>query len=143
MVRSAILRSPMLYPRSFISAYFLYVGVIGAALIGTAFGLNAIVTPTPTNELRQQAQREPTLLDQRIDSAREIRAALTKPLLRPAPLPPITVRVTHVVGPRVLASKVDRRKLMDEARGAFASIEPSSSDVPSSAYAEPDRHAVR
>jgi hypothetical protein len=131
----------MLYPRSFISAYFLYVSVICGALMGAALGLTVIVRPT--NELPQQAQREPTLLDQRIDSAREIRAALAKPLPRSEPLPSITARVTHVVGSRVVASKVDRRKLMDEARGAFASIEPSSSDVPSSAYAEPDRHAVR
>jgi hypothetical protein len=125
------------------STYFialLYVSVIGISVAGAAFGLVA-VTKLGT-ELSQQAPQEKTLLDLRMESFREVQQALAKPQPHPEPLPPITTRVTHAARSAVSPSKADQRKLMDEARGAFARIEPSSGVQPS-AFAEPDRHAVR
>ena len=119
----------------------MYGAVVGVALGGIAFGLTAVVKAA--TGLSQQTQREQSLLDRRMESSREIRQALAKPLPRPEPLPPITARVAHDVGSGVVASRADRRKLMDEARDAFAGIKLSSSGVQSSAYAESDRHAVR
>lgn len=120
---------------------FMYVAVTGVALGGVAFGLTAVVNAA--TGLSQQTQREQSLLALRMESSREIRQALAKPLPRPEPLPPITARLAHDVGSGVVASRADRRKLMDEARDAFAGMELSSSGAQSSAYAESDRHAVR
>jgi hypothetical protein len=77
--------------RGLSSFLLMYVAVIGVALGGIAFGLTAVVK-TATG-LSQQTQREQTLLDDRMESSREIRQALAKPLPRPEPLPPIIARV--------------------------------------------------
>ena len=84
------------------SKLVLYIGVVGFALAGIAFGLTAAVKAA-TGTL-QQTQRERTLLDVRMESAREIRQALAKPVPHPAPLPPVTTRVTRALGLTVVAS---------------------------------------
>ena len=53
------------------SKLILYIGVVGLALAGIAFGLTAVVKAA-TGTL-QQTQRERTLLDVRVERAREIR----------------------------------------------------------------------
>jgi hypothetical protein len=118
-----------------------YVGVVGFALAGIAFGLTAVVKAATGTA--QQTQRERTLLDVRIESAREIRQALAKPIPHPTPLPPMTTRVTPAIGPTVAASKRDHAQLMDVARDAFANIEPVFFVPQPNAYAASDRHTVR
>lgn len=125
-----------------ISKPILYVSVIGIALIGIALGLTAVAKVA--TELSQQTQRERTLLDLRMESSRQIRQALAKPVPQPEPLPPITDRARHAVGSAAAGTTyLDRRKLMDEARDVFASPHWLSSSARSSAYAEFDPHAVR
>lgn len=119
----------------------LYVGVVGFALAGIAFGLTAVVKAATGTA--QQTQRERTLLDVRMESAREIRQALAKPIPHPTPLPPMTTRVTRAIGPTVAASNRDHAQLMDVARDAFANIEPVSFVAQPNAYAASDRHTVR
>src|SRR5882724_9459317 len=131
----------MVRDRSFLSSYFLYVSVIGVALTGMALGLPAAVPPA--TGLSQQTQQERTVLDLRMENAREIRQALARPLPRPEPHSRITIRASHAVGSAAVPSNAHRRKLIAEAREVFANIEPSTSDARSSAYAEPDRHSAR
>lgn len=144
----------MTHDRSFVPSYFLYVSVIGIALAGIALGLTGVGLTgiasgltVATNQETGLSRQAPTNLDIRMQSLREIQQALAKPLPRPEPLPARTARgmhrVTHAVSYAAVAPKANRRKLMDEARKVFAGIEPTTSDIPSSAYAEPDRHIVR
>lgn len=119
----------------------LYVGVIGIALAGIAFELT-VVLKTATGAL-QQTQREQTLLDVRMESSREIRQALAMPVPYPAPLPPMTTRVTRAFVPTVAASIGHHPQLTDVARDAFANMEPVSLIAQPSAYAGSDRHTVR
>jgi hypothetical protein len=132
------------YSRGYFSIFFLYVGVIVIALAGIAIGLTAIVKTA--TRLTQQVQRDQTLLDLRIQSSREIRQALGKPLPPLQPLPPITARLAHTVGSRVVVSQPVLRKMTQEASDVLASgsDRPSSSwGTQSSAYAEIDRHAYQ
>jgi len=123
------------------SKLILYIGVVVLALAGIAFGLTAVVKAA-TGTL-QQTQRERTLLDVRVESAREIRQALAKPVPHPAPLPPVTTRATRALGRTVVASNRHHPQLMDVARDAFANMEPVSFVAQPNAYAASDRHTVR
>lgn len=118
-----------------------YIGVVGFALAGIAFGLTAVMKAAPGTA--PQTQRERTLLDVRVESAREIRRALAKPVPHPAPLPPVTTRVTRALGRTVVASYRHHPQLMDVARDAFANMEPISFVAQPNAYAASDRHTVR
>ena len=123
------------------SKLILYIGVVGFALASIAFGLTTVVKSTIGT--LQQTQQERTLLDVRMESAREIRQALAKPVPHPEPLPPVTTRVTRALGPTVIASNGHHPQLMDVARDAFANMEPISLVAQPSAYAVSDRHTVR
>jgi hypothetical protein len=114
--------------------------LVGIALVCVGLGLTAVVKAA--SALSQQTQRERTLLDLRMESSREIRQALAKPLPHSEPLPPITARLRHAVGSAVASINPDRRKLMDEARGAFASPQWRSSGTQLRAYAEFDPHTL-
>lgn len=114
--------------------------VVGIALVCVGLGLTAVVRAA--SALSQQTQRERTLLDLRMDSSREIRQVLAKPLPQPEPLPPITARLHHAAGFAVANINPDRRKWMDEARGAFASPQWPSSGIQLKAYAEFSPHTL-
>jgi len=87
-----------------------------------------------------------TALDLRMRSFREVQQALAQPLLTLEPLPPITARTIRsairVGGHALVATKVDHRKSITEARKGFAKIEPNEAAVRSMSYAEPDRHGI-
>jgi hypothetical protein len=138
--------------RSFLSNYFLYVGVIGAALLSVALGLTDVtgIASGLTVVKKQDSglpRREQTLLDIRIQNQREIRQALAKPLPPLEPLPRITARVIPTAGnaarSAIVPSQSHPQKLMSEARSAFANIVSSFVNIQPSAYAEIDRHAAR
>src|SRR5476651_1652755 len=104
--------------------YFLYMGVLVVALAGIGVGLTVI--RQGATRLSQQVQ--PTLLDLRVQSSREIRQALAKQLPLPEPLPPRTARSAYATGTRVAVSLPMSRELSQEARNALASgSDPSSS----------------
>jgi hypothetical protein len=82
-----------------------------------------------------------TVLDQRVNSMREIHQALATPVPLPERLPPLQARAVHALrapataeAPRNMA-----RRLPREARDAFASSAWSSPPVVASAYAAPGR----
>jgi hypothetical protein len=118
----------------------LYASTIGISVSAVVIGLMAVVKTTTGSS--QNSHQEQTLLELRMESVREIQQALARPLPSPEPLPPITARVTHAVRSIVVSPKAHRHEMIDKARDAFAGLEPTSFDIPSSAYAEPDRHAV-
>jgi hypothetical protein len=93
----------------------------------------AVVVKTAAG-LSQPAAREKTLLDLRIESSREIREALAKPVAGPEPLPPIT---TANLARGLLAAKLPRVKLAKEASDAFASSDWSAQSRSTVQY---DRH---
>ena len=70
--------------------------LVGIALVCVGLGLTAVVKAA--SALSQHTQRERTLLDFRMESSREIRQALAKPLPQPEPLPPITARLSSRSG---------------------------------------------
>src|SRR6476659_7015757 len=114
--------------------------LVGIALVCVGLGLTAVVKAA--SALSQQTQRERTMLDLRMESSREIRQALAKPLPQPEPLPPITARLHHAAGFAVASINPDRGKLTDEARSAFASPRWPSSGTQLKAYAEFDPHTL-
>jgi hypothetical protein len=109
----------MLKGRSLPSLLAIYFIIIGMPLACAAIGLALMVQASAG--LPQQAEREKTLLDLRVESSREIRQALAKPIPPPEPLPPLTARAAQALG-GALAAK-PQRKLGKEARDAFASSE--------------------
>jgi hypothetical protein len=90
------------------------------ALAATLFvGLNLVL---PGVDLAASLpQREPTRMDLMVSSAREIRAALLKPLPLPEPLGPIIQKPAHA--PKAVAKAAPRR-LPPEALNAYASGAP-------------------
>jgi hypothetical protein len=113
------------------------------ALAATLFvGLNLVLPGADT--AASLADREPSRMDLMVASAREIRAALLKPLPPPQPLGPITQKPVHA--PKAVAKSSPRRPSR-EALEAYASGAPAVSawsPASSAAYAgEFDRHKPR
>jgi hypothetical protein len=150
------MESVMARDHRFLSKCLLYVAVVGLSLTGIALGLTGVAltgvgltsiasrTSIVTSPKTALSQPEQTVLDLRMQSLREVRQALAKPLPSVEPLPRITGLATHMAknSRDSVASQSRRLKLMDEARNAFATIEPSAPVAQSSAYTEIDRHAV-
>jgi hypothetical protein len=83
-----------------------------------------------------ESKREKTVLDERVATAQEIKALLSKPQLPIEPLPPVTANVanshpTNVVG---MDGKQKFIQLSKEARGAFAMNASGSSSGSSAGY---------
>ena len=108
---------------------------VAAALVACS-GLSLAMVIGAGAGLSRPAETEKTLLDHRVESSREIRQALLRPIPRPEPLQPITAKLARRLEPTKLASKP---KLSKEARDAFASSDFSAS--PSQNYVLPDRHS--
>jgi hypothetical protein len=70
-------------------ASLVYLGVVAAAILG--FGTSMFLLVGASKGSSEAATREKTVLDVRIEDAREIRRALAKSVDIP-PLPPITAR---------------------------------------------------
>jgi hypothetical protein len=104
------------------------VGVAGAVALSEAaqaplFGWFAAMTGSPSQEQEHDRIKDIAA------SAREIRAALARPVAVPEPLPPITAKLAHgnlrpgAPGARTMAPS--RRALSSEARDAMAMDAPS------------------
>ena len=98
-------------------------GVVAFTLMGgIGLGVAAIAT---TAVVSSPSVQDKTALQLRIESAREVREALAKPVPAPAPLPPITAKLERPV-PKVAARPAPQRNpeyAMRQARQAFASID--------------------
>jgi len=113
------------------------------ALAATLFvGLNLVLPGVDT--AASLASREPTRMDLMVASAREIRAALVKPLPQPEPLGPIAQKPAHE--PKAVAKSSPRRppRAALEAYASGAPAVPAWSPASSAAYAgDFDRHKPR
>jgi len=91
--------------------------------------------------MARHSEREKSLLDERLATARNIKQVLAKPVPRPEPLAPITAKPEHAASKLAAAPKPARPKLSAEARDAMASTDFSapSRSPPADNY---DRHAV-
>ena len=109
----------------FPSLLLVYFGIIGTLIIGAGFGLTKFEKAAA--EMSERSQREKTLLHQRMNSAREIKQALGKPVA--------------LSGNAVVASAVPDKKppkLSQAAHNTFASTDFSAHSRSSVHY---DRHA--
>ena len=112
--------------RKWSNAFLTYCGVVAALVICSSLSLALVINAAAG--LSQTAEIEKTLLDYRVESSREIRQALSKPIPRPEPLGAITAKLARSMEATKLAAKP---KLSNQARDAFASAELPA--VPSSA----------
>jgi len=120
--------------RNWSKAFLTYCGVAAALVICS--GLSLAVVINAGAGLSQTAEIEKTLLDTRVESSREIRQALAKPIPRPEPLGPVTAKLARSIEATKLAATP---KLSKQARDAFASADRPA--APSGTYAVPDRHS--
>ena len=114
--------------RSSVLSLSVYVAVAATLVGGIGIALTA-VTISVTSE--QSVARAKTPFEIQLDSAREVREALAKPIPAPEPLPKITAKLEKplakvVVATRSAPPKRNSEVAMRESRRAFASIEPSA-----------------
>jgi len=97
-----------------------YIGVLAAIPLSVGVAFSNVDFPSLAS--RRGSEREKTILDERIASAREIKTALSKPIAPPAPLPPITAKRANPVPSAVAAisEKPKKPKLSPTARNALA-----------------------
>jgi hypothetical protein len=127
------------------AAVVMYSAAIAALIFCAGIGLMIVASASIAPS--QKAESEKTILEQRIESAREVRAALAKGVAKPEPLPPITAKLAKdmrsVQTVTAATVKPERPKLSAQARNAFAS---ATSDLSASAnsrsYSSFDRHAT-
>ena len=110
--------------RSSVLSVVMYLAV-AATLVG---GMGVALTAVASSVVSQQSvARAKTPFEIQLDSAREVRAALAKPIPAPQPLPEITAKLEKPIA-KVAARSVppgrNTEVAMRESRQAFASIEP-------------------
>jgi hypothetical protein len=128
--------------KSFALYLFGLVLVAGLYFSSGYFGLTQAATAALSFS-SVEAKSEQTRLAIVVANAREIRAALSKPVARPEPLGPIREKAANTLGgPKVVARQTVRPTLSREAKDAFASHDAFGSGnfgASSTAYAY-DRH---
>jgi hypothetical protein len=119
---------------SFAACYLALVSLPAVSFLGTLLLMDGSKAFAPSSSI------DKTVLDQRVNSMRQIQQALATPVPPAQPLPPLTVKAAHALrGPTVAeAPRNSARRLPKEARDAFASSEWSSS---SSSNAGPSQAA--
>ena len=122
----------------YLLATILPIGLASAGLLWLVSGAGGFTA---------KPDRSKTLLDMRIESAREIRRALATPIPGPEPLGPIRAKPAYAMGGPTKIASTPRLRLSREAREAFAAEFGPSQAVPSydSKAAQPvvrsyDRH---
>ena len=120
-------------------------GAVAAVLVFCA-GIGLMIVASAAMAPSQKAESQKTILDQRIESAREIRAALARGVAKPDLLPPVTAKLARdvKVAPQAVATvKPERPKLSAQARNAFANGNPDYSSASySRSYSSFDRHSA-
>ena len=97
-------------------AIITYFSVIAGLLIFAVIGM--AMTVDATKGLSKRSERDKSLLERRLESAREIRQALAKPVPF-EPLSPVTAKVANAKDSE--ASNLSRLRLSQRARNALAS----------------------
>lgn len=96
-------------------------GYLLVLLAACGVGYVLIETTVATAEARTESRLAKTILDERIATAREIKAILSKPQPAIEPLPPITAKLATPVPTKVVGMSGHRAiRLPKEARDAFA-----------------------
>ena len=108
--------------RSSVLSVVMYLAV-AATLVG---GIGVALTAVTSSVVSQQSvARGKTPFEIQLDSAREVREALAKPIPASQPLPRITAKLEKpIAASRPLPPKRNTDFAMRELRQAFASIEP-------------------
>ena len=110
--------------RSSVSSLVMYVAVAGTLVGGIGIALTVVTSSVASQQVVARAK---TPFEIQLDSAREVREALAKPIPAPQPLPRITAKLEKPVAKVVARSVPPKRNTevaMRESRQAFASIEP-------------------
>jgi hypothetical protein len=105
--------------------------------VACGIGYGFIRTTVAIANARAESKRDKTILDERIASARKIRAILSKPQSPIEPLPPVTATLANPHPSQVVGLDNKRKpiRLPKEARDAFAMDSPGSYR---SSYSSPD-----
>ena len=109
--------------RSSVSSLVMYVAVAGTLLGGIGVALTMVTTSVAS---QQSVTHVKTPFEIQLDSAREVRDALAKPIPTPQPLPQITAKPEKPiakVAARSVPPKRNTEVAMRESRQAFASID--------------------
>jgi hypothetical protein len=72
---------------------FIYASVFGVLALVVGYGFTKVTMAS--EEAARRSEQEKTLLNERIESAREIKRALARPVPPPEPLPPITAKLAN------------------------------------------------
>jgi hypothetical protein len=115
----------MMNNRSSILSLAMYVAVAGTLVGGIGVALTVVASTVVSHEAVARAK---TPFEIQLESAREVREALAKPIPAPQPLPQITAKlekpVAKVAATRPLSPKRNTEVAMRQSRQAFASIDP-------------------
>src|SRR4051794_12540607 len=71
----------------------IYASVFGVLALVAGYGFTKVTMAS--EEAARRSEQEKTLLNERIESAREIKRALARPVPPPEPLPPITAKLAN------------------------------------------------
>jgi hypothetical protein len=105
--------------RGLLFVFLAYIGALALPVLGVGVAMSNV--NFDSFESRAASEREKTILDERIANAREIKAALSKPIPRPEPLPPVTAKRSNPVPAAVAANtEKPKPKLSSAARNALA-----------------------
>jgi hypothetical protein len=130
--------------RNILTATVIYGAVAFTLIGGIGISLATIVTAVKSAPVVQAK----TPLQVQIESAREVREALARPVLAPDPLPPITAKLERKLEKPVLkvaarpAPQRNREYAMRQAHQAFANMGPPT-PPPFFGFMAFDRHAMR
>lgn len=123
--------------RSSVSVMTVYVAVTVALICGTAIALTAVVASSIPTERSAQSK---TPFELQLESAREIRRTLARPIERPEPLPPITAKIARPAA-KVAIARTDRPMQASQAVDVFASFDlPRQPSFNGMSF---DRHSLR
>jgi hypothetical protein len=104
--------------RSITQLLAIYIGVLGALVLGCGYALTKVTVGG--EELSRGSSREPGL-DQRIQTARQIKETLAKPQPSIEPLPPITAKIANSHPAKTAAGEKPKTlKLPPEVRDVMA-----------------------
>ena len=111
--------------RSSVSSLVMYVAVAATLVSGIGVALTVVTSSVAS---QHAVARVKTPFEIQLDSAREVREALARPIPAPQPLPQITAKlekpITKVAARSVPLKRTNTEVAMRESRQAFASIDP-------------------
>jgi hypothetical protein len=120
-----------------------YLGVLGLIALGGSYAYTRISPPGVAAGVSSSERQ--TILSGRLKNAREIKAALAKPLPKTKPLPPIMAKPEHALTQAAVSDPEGKKaRASDMARNAFAQgnlfqVPSASASYDAPRYSPPDR----